>query len=280
MPRKFLPLLALAAAALLLIALAALARPLLENDRYLPLVSRSPLATATQSASALIVNHLAPAAFPDIPDSARLAAAGMPILVRHASVGENISDGLDCLAGAYPTTPGCESYTPGTYDRSHWDYQNRGNPGWLAKIQDLVDQTALQQDDFDAFTMKFCYIDALGSDSPDWETYRDAMLQLEADYPGKTFIWWTVPLTSDGNPGADEFNALVRSYAREHGKVLFDIAAIESHDPAGNPLTSAAGDEILYAGYTDDGGHLNWTGRIRVAKAFWVLAARLNGWVW
>lgn len=130
MLRKTPALFALAVIAIIIIiALAALARPLLENNRYLPLVSRSPVPTATQSASALIVDHLAVPAFAEIPDSARLAAAGMPILVRHASVGENISDGLDCLAGAYPTTSGCESYTPGTYDRSHWDYQNRGNPG-------------------------------------------------------------------------------------------------------------------------------------------------------
>ena len=107
-----------------------------------------------------------------------------------------------------------------------------------------------------------------------------ALLQLEAAYPDKTIIWWTIPLTSGGNPGADRFNELVRQYAREHGKVLFDIADIEAHDPDGNYLTNPAGDEILFAGYTEDGGHLNWPGRIRVAQAFWVLLARLNGWFW
>ncbi len=228
----------------------------------------------------LIVDHRAPLGFPDLPDFARLGARDTRLLVRHASVGENISDGLDCLGGAYPATPGCEAFTPGVYDRSNWDFQSRGNPGWQAKIDDLLAETAAHAADYDGFTMKFCYIDALGDASPDWETYRDAMLQLENDYPGQTFIWWTIPLTSGGNAGADRFNALVRAYARANGKILFDIADIEAYDPDGNYHTSPAGYEILYPAYTDDGGHLNWQGRIRVAQAFWVLAARLNGWVW
>jgi hypothetical protein len=257
--------------------------PLQDYWHYLPLINNGqadPQPTPTPNPNAIIVDHRAPLGFPDMPDFARLGAIQTRLLVRHASVGSNISDGLDCLGGDYPTIPGCESYTPGTFDRSSWDFQNRGNPGWQAKIDDFVAATSASSGAYDAFSMKFCYIDALGDASPSWEAYRVALLQLEAAYPDKTIIWWTIPLTSGGNPGADRFNELVRQYAREHGKVLFDIADIEAHDPDGNYLTNPAGDEILFAGYTEDGGHLNWPGRIRVAQAFWVLLARLNGWFW
>lgn len=253
------------------------AQSLLEQVGFLPFVSHggptsepTPTSQPTPVPGTVIVNHFAPGAFEDIPEEARLGAINTRILVRHASVGENINAGLDDLA----------RLAPEVYDRSRWDFQARGNPGWQAKVDDLVIQTALQQADFDWLTMKFCYIDALGDSSPDWSYYREAMLQLERDYPDKTFIWWTIPLTSGGNAGTERFNALVRAYARENGKVLFDIADIEAHDPDGVRHTNADGYEILYPAYTDDGGHLNLEGRLRVAKAWWVLAARLNGWTW
>lgn len=261
------------------------AQALLEQVGFLPLISHggqsstaTPIDQITPVPGAVIVDHRAVAVFDDLPEAARRRASELPILMRHASVGEEISAGLDCLAGLTPGVAGCEGFQPGVYDRSRWDFQSRGNPGWQAKVDDLVTQTALQAPEFAAFTMKFCFIDAQGEDSPDWTYYREALLQLQRDYPEKTFIWWTIPLTSSGNAGADRFNALVRAYARANGKVLFDIADIEAHSPQGEHQTSAAGYEILYLAYTYDGGHLNLEGRLRVAKAWWVLAASLNGW--
>ena len=58
------------------------------------------------------------------------------------------------------------------------------------------------------------------------------------------------------------------------------IAAIESHEPDGTPVSNQ-GYEAMYDGYTDDGGHLNDSedmGRQRAAKAMWYLMARLSGW--
>ena len=197
-----------------------------------------------------------------IPDSALSAAVDMRIMVRHASVGENINDGLNDIYNSN-----------NKYDRSNWDFQNRGNPGWEAKIDDLVTQTAAQLEDFDVFTMKFCYIDYEAS----WTEYRDQMEQLEADYPDKVFIWWTMPIT-EGYSSHDTFNASVRSYCQANDKILFDIADIECHDPSGVKQTDSSGYETLYSDYTDDGGHLNETGREQVASAFWYMMARLGGW--
>ncbi len=93
----------------------------------------------------------------------------------------------------------------------------------------------------------------------------------------------------------------MRQYAIDNDKVLFDVADILSHDPDGNPCYDNR-DGVPYDNgntsenhpddgqnipaicphYTTeaDGGHLGSVsaGKIRVAKAYWVLMARLAGW--
>jgi hypothetical protein len=230
-------------------------------------------------ASAILIDHNC-VDLSVIPDAYLPKAAALRMLTRHASVGDGINWGLDCLAGSKPTQSVCSSFPPGKYDRSNWHLENRGNPGWKAKVDDLVAQTASRASDFDVFTMKFCYIDALGNNRPDWEYFRSRMEQLEADYPDKKFVWWTIPLTRDGQAGTDLFNAQVRSYCAANGKILFDIADIECHEPNGVKLTNAAGNEVISQNYTREihAGHLNPEGRVRVVSALWHLMARLAGW--
>lgn len=198
-----------------------------------------------------------------IPDAAIAAAANLRLLVRHASVGGNIDSGLDAL-----------QTQDARYDRSRWSFQNRGNPGWQAKVDDLVAQTALQASSLDVLTMKFCFID------PDavFTYYRDALLGLEASYPTKRFVWWTIPLETSGNTNRQAFNDQVRAYSRANGKLLFDIADIECHNAAGVKLIDELGREHMWAEWTDDGGHLNADGASRVARALWWLMARIGGW--
>jgi hypothetical protein len=231
------------------------------------------------AAAAIIIDHNC-ADLSVIPEAYLPKAAALRMLMRHASVGDGINWGLDCLAGSKPTQSACSGFPPGKYDRSNWHLENRGNPGWKAKVDDLVTQTALRADDFDVFTMKFCYIDALGSSQPDWEYFRSRMEQLEADYPGKKFVWWTIPLTRDGQAGTDLFNAQMRSYCAANGRILFDIADIECHEPNGVKLTNAQGSEVISQNYTNEihAGHLNPEGRVRVVSAMWHLMARLTGW--
>jgi len=64
-------------------------------------------------------------------------------------------------------------------------FESRGNPGWQAKVDDLVSQTASRSSSFDVLTMKFCYIDSDAS----FSYYRDRMLQIETAYPSKRFVW-------------------------------------------------------------------------------------------
>jgi hypothetical protein len=214
-----------------------------------------------------------------IPESCIRQASSLRVLVRHASVGQGIDWGLACLAGAHPTNPACSGFPAGKYDRGRWVFELRAG-NWRAKVDDLVQQAAARANDFDVLTMKFCYLDALGTGHPDWEYYRSRMEQLETAHPGKTSVWWTIPLTRDGQSGTDVFNALVRSYCVAKGKVLFDIADIECHEPNGVKLLNAHGNEIISAKYTKEihAGHLNPDGRVRVASAWWHLMARIAGW--
>jgi len=215
--------------------------------------------------------------FSAIPEKAIPAAASLRVLMRHASVGDGINWGLDTVAGKRTNQPIGRAFASGKYNRSKWVLENRGNPGWRAKVDDLVKQTASRTNEFDVFMMKFCYIDALGKNQPDWEYYRTAMEKLEADYPKKKLVWWTIPLTRDGQPGTDAFNAQVRSYCTAKGKIVFDIADIECYDTKGVRLSNSAGNEVISSEYTREihAGHLNPEGRVRVAAALWHLMVRI-----
>jgi hypothetical protein len=92
----------------------------------------------------------------------------------------------------------------------------------------------------------------------------------------------------------------MREYAINNNKILFDVADIEAHDPDGNPCYDDR-DGVEFCGsngcenepddgqylpaicqdYTTEsnGGHLGSVsaGKIRIAKAFWVLMARIAG---
>jgi len=197
-------------------------------------------AASTVGAQAIVADHNA-TALASIPDAALPAAANLRLLVRHASVGGNINDGLDALHSLNAK-----------YDRSHWIFQNRGNPGWQAKVDDLVAQAASRASSFDVLTMKLCFIDTDAS----FTYYRDKMLWLEIHYPGKRFVWWTMPIMTSGDANRQAFNDSVRTFARANGKILFDIADIEAYNAAGQKRTDG-GYEAMWDEWSSDGGHLS-----------------------
>jgi hypothetical protein len=125
---------------------------------------------------------------------------------------------------------------------------------------------------------------------------------MEARHPTRIFLHHTSSLgRAIGTQESTDFNNQMRDYVRANNKYLLDIADIESHDPWGQPCydnkdgvpyqTDSASennpdDGMNYPAvcqhYTRDsnGGHLGNpdVGKIRVAKAFWVLMARIAGW--
>lgn len=213
-------------------------------------------------AQAIVADHAA-TAIAAIPDAAVADAARLRVLLRRASVGGNIDAGLDALRAQNAK-----------YDRSRWSFQDRGNPGWQAKVDDLVAQAAAFAASYDVLSMKFCFIDPDAS----FAYYRDRLLQLESTHPGKRFVWWTIPIETSGNTARQAFNDQVRAFARANGKALFDIADIEATNAAGQRRLDSGGREILWSEWTSDGGHLSTAGAQRVASAWWWLMARLAGW--
>jgi hypothetical protein len=254
-------------------------------------VSLSPAAAREEipATAVLIIDHT-------MVDAAQISQAGLDgarqldIFFAHRSVGGNILDGLADWQGQDPLR-----YTlPITIADPSWFADNNG---LLHRLIGVNGQPYSKIEGFDTFVqdgywqaeiamMKFCPSDTLPFGVVPavdiWTAYHQMMTALEQTYPNVTFVWWTMPLaTAADDRGNDEkeiFNALVRTYCAAQSCVLFDIADIESHDPQGNPVISAAGYEAMWNGYAYDGAHLNEVGRQRVAAAFWWLFARLSGW--
>ena len=135
---------------------------------------------------------------------------------------------------------------------------------------------------------KFCYVDISRETDVGkmFESYKATVRRVKMKYPGLALVHVTIPLTSsdytlkvrlknivkrilgrkDENFGRSELNERIR---KEYGASdpIFDLAALESTSPEGDPVTiTYQGKKYpsMYPGYTTDGGHLNGDGK-RVA---------------
>jgi hypothetical protein len=219
-----------------------------------------------------------------IPQTYLNSARSLDILFNHQSVGYNIIEGLQSLADLNPTR---YSYVNENWPSADWydtsdglgDFTAGDNGDPQSKVNGF--DALLRTDGYGAHVdvayMKFCFVDNTTSASQIWNWYRTAMLNLETTFPSVQFVWWTMPIMTDGDAIRDQFNTLVRTFCSANNKILFDIADIECHNPSGALVTNN-GYQAMYAGYTDDGGHLKEAGRLRVARATWWLWARCAGW--
>jgi hypothetical protein len=158
-------------------------------------------------------------------------------------------------------------------------------------------------DTSDIAFFKFCFVDI--ETSTDIETifsdYKNMMSDLKQDYPNTTFIHVTVPLIKTlpsnfkirikellglsigffdkgHNVARNNFNALIREEF-EGKEPIFDLATFESTHPDGKRETFMNQGKTYYSlvsDYTPDAGHLNETGRKKVAEQLLILLAKLN----
>jgi hypothetical protein len=268
---------------------------------YLPIISRA------QPVTRIVIDHTSLELFDRIPENYIQAASQFSMLFRHASVGYNIDYGLNCLADNLdPRPPGCDGSVPPEqiiyneiYNRDNWFFEFHQpppsqNPGWWEKFylfEDRVDSLT-PSEQYDVVAYKHGYVDAYsGSLIDDLFFVHDPndpypsifdYEALAARHRDKTFVLWTMGLARLSYPDSQNFNQQMRAYAVANNKILMDIAAIESHRPNGQRCYSILnnGVEAICDEYTDEdgGGHLNGLGAQRMAKAVWVLMARLAGW--
>ena len=290
-----------------------------------------PRALAPAQSRPIIVDHTAIALFDRIPDRYIRAARELRMIYFDKSVGANIDSGLDCLqhpsANAAPV--GCKRPDPVTgqstglaanikYDRSTWRYQwwpERGCSAWYELVSCFIAQAGPVVAQYDVLSFQFSYGEVgagstIADKSAGFFANNKAVNDIydyeafAARYPGKQFILWTTSLSRGvGTAESTDFNNQMRAYARANNKILFDVADIEAHDPAGKPCFDNR-DGVRYCepnnpakceNFPDDkfdypaicpnyttemnAGHLNSMGKVRLAKAFWVLMAQVAGWM-
>jgi hypothetical protein len=217
----------------------------------------------------------------------------------HQSVGANILEGVrDVLSDSSPRplriVQTRELATLEGPVFAHSRIGRNGDPGSkLEEFTDVVSRSAPAG--VDVALLKFCFVDFDGGrDAGDvFRRYAETFARLRDAFPGTTFVHVTVPLT--GNPAGLRwavrnvvkrvvgrhvrspednrticaFNALLRDrYAGR--EPVFDLAALESTRADGTWVSVEDGGLTLFSlasEYTSDGGHLNETGRLVVARA-------------
>ena len=216
------------------------------------------------------------------------------IVFGHQSVGENLLEGLaDLSRETGVTLRVVESAAPDALEQPGLAHQKIGKneepETKIAGFGKLLDGGLGPRAEIALY--KLCYIDF----GPDRDAarlfagYRAAHQALRAKYPGTTFVHVTVPLTvvqrgftgwvkntlgsgawgERENVRRHQFNQLLRA---EYGgkEPIFDLAKVESTGEDGAELTferDGGKFPALVPSYSDDGQHLNGTGRRRAALA-------------
>ena len=233
------------------------------------------------------------------------------IFFGHKSVGKNIMDGVDDLLKEFPEiklevrlTDDASEWHSGVFAHSYVG-ENR-NPGSKNRaFIEIMEKGVGNKADLAFF--KYCYVDITANTDIDrvFQEYKGTLEKLKQKYPSTTFLHFTVPLRAlkrpsitealkswvrevAGKSGAgsvvednirrNEYNEKMRVEFEEKGH-LFDIAKMESTFPDGRINRFSKHGKDFYAmvsEYSDDGGHLNETGRRIVAAEFLAFLASLS----
>ena len=229
--------------------------------------------------------------------------ANMRVFFGHQSVGKNILDGInDISEGVDNKIKIVESRV--VNDKSEAAFYHAGvgknnDPNLKTNdFKELVESGI--GGNVDVAFFKFCYVDIKQHTDIKliFEHYKETMKLLKEVYPNTTFVHFTFPLKEarlgikgyvkqiigrydtkrEGNVKRNQFNTILK--AEYQGKEpIFDLAGIESTYPDGKNETFEKDGRIYYALaplYTNDGGHLNETGRKVVAEKLLYFLASLK----
>jgi lysophospholipase L1-like esterase len=218
----------------------------------------------------------------------------------HQSVGTNIIEGLRDLSAAHSDSPlrivRSREHSSGSPALIEFTIGENGRPE--SKMKDFAATLEQIEDSAPAIAIfKYCYLDITPETDVKrlFTTHRQALDEMRARHPNLTFVHVTSPLTRlesgsrvlakrllgkpttrDANAKRNRFNAMLREqYA---GEPIFDLAKVESTRPDGSRSFFNNGAEVVYTlapELTDDGGHLNTTGRRAAAREFAAVIGRI-----
>lgn len=214
------------------------------------------------------------------------------IFFGHKSVGANIIQGLEEVMARKPSVRLNirETTDPADFSNPVFAHSSIGrNKAPLSKIEafrDIMESGVGQAADIALF--KFCFVDFDHETDIEsiFKSYVALVDDLGSRFPGLKVVTFTVPLLSkpvgiktrlkkllgrlpwyeEENIKRNLFNDMLR--ARFQGSLFFDLAAVESRLSETTKATFRTGGkdyELLNRALTDDGGHLNATGRRLVA---------------
>jgi hypothetical protein len=231
-----------------------------------------------------------------VPDSAWDSLSTKKFYFGHQSVGNNILDGVNSIL---KENPSIKLNVVKTIKKS--DFKNgiiaHSSIGSNADPQSKVDAFVRNikegiGNEADAVALKFCYIDFnRETDSQKvFEGYKLAIEDVKKQYPSLKVVHMTVPLLKiqtgpkawvkkiigrplDGindNIKRLEYNdLLIKTFGATDP--IFDVSKAESTYPDGKRESFKKDGKTYYAmvpAYTNDGGHLNETGKKIVAEQF------------
>ncbi len=228
--------------------------------------------------------------------------ADLRIFFAHQSVGGNILDAtpavFDAAGLAVPEIVETEDAAAVTGPMIVHAYvgENRDPIGKITEFDRMM--RSGMGEAVDVAVLKLCYIDVRDDTDVDeiFDLYSETLAALERDFPDVTFLYVTVPLTTEfggatqrakqrikdllgrdnlyvpaDNVAREELNALIRAEYGATGR-LFDIAAIQATDLDGNRrVRSHDGSEYFAMEdvISSNPGHLNSAGGEVIASAFY-----------
>lgn len=241
---------------------------------------------------AMIIDHTS-TTISNIPSSyIEDAKEQLKISYGHTSHGSQIVSGMESveesLGALYSfNTTFLQDYTPSG------DLGNPDRTSWADRTRSMLQASG---NDRNVVMWSWCGQVSDASES-DINTYLSLMNQLEQEFPNVTFIYMTGHLDGTGESGnLHQRNEQIRNYVRQHNKVLFDFADIESYDPSGNYfLNQGANDNNDYSGgnwsqqwcsshsgdvlcHQVSCAHSQSLNCNLKGRAFWSLMAQLAGW--
>jgi hypothetical protein len=156
------------------------------------------------------------------------AKARLHIYFVHGTHGSQLTYGLKGLAAFKgPIYGGLDIESLEFGDRSEPDLQ-----GWSDRVRSYLDDPANR----DINVVMWSWSNELSSATE--QTVADYLQltgDLETEHPGVHFVYMTGHEDGSGpNGNLRKRNEQIRAYCLGHGKILYDFADIESHDPDGN----------------------------------------------